>query len=147
MNDVRYETRPPIDAPTLGVIAAAAVLIGAGYAIWQQIPVNLHLPASALSLACYAFGFVLLFFAGAQRAPRNVLALSGLLFAFLAFASCQLVYGARYYGTDSLLFNAYSADLLAHGIDPYTQSMQQAFQAFNVPESLVTPTTDGHAVF
>ena len=136
-------------ATTIGCLIAAAVAIGAGYAIWGKVPVALHWPALWSSLACYLAGFALCGVAFAPLGParRENLAVAGLLFAFVVAAANWIAYAVAYYGTDSLLFNAYAAHLLAHGIDPYTQSMRPAYDLYGVPPSLVTPTTTGEAVF
>ena len=144
---------PPQDfrelATTIATLAAAAVCVGAGYAIWGKIPVALHWPALWSSLACYLAGFALCGIAFSPLGPRHRenLAVAGLLFAFVVAAANWVAYAVAYYGTDSLLFNAYAAHLLAHGIDPYTQSMRPAYDLYGVPPSLVTPTTNGEAVY
>ncbi len=143
----RRHPAQPIDPDAVGILAAAIVLIGTGYAIWQQVATNLNAVAMYSSLGCYVAAFVLLALIVETRVPRQILALIGLLLAFTLLAGNVLTYNGRSYGTDSLLFNAYSADLFMRGIDPYTVSMQPSFRAFGVSESLVTPTTDGQAVF
>ena len=50
---------------------------------------------------------------------------------FVIWAVIQ-VYQAPGYGTDEMAFDQYAAQLLAHGVDPYTRSMGPAFPLFHV---------------
>ena len=61
------------------------------------------------------------------RVGAVVLTIAG----FVAWAVIQ-VYQAPGYGTDEMAFDQYAAQLLAHGIDPYTRSMGPAFPLFHV---------------
>ncbi|MBV8600083.1 MAG: hypothetical protein JO359_00825 [Candidatus Eremiobacteraeota bacterium] len=126
---------------------ASAVLIGAGYVLWQNVEANLHLPVIYLSLSCYVFGFALA--AAAFLAPEasEWIAVGALAYAFLAVAGAIVKYKVAFYGTDALLFNAYSARLLLEGVDPYTKSMEAAYAIFNAPQTLVTPTAQGLGVY
>ena len=62
-------------------------------------------------------------------------------------AIATIKYKVAFYGTDALLFNAYSARLLLEGIDPYTRSMEAAYGFFNAPQTIVTPTAQGTGVY
>ena len=50
------------------------------------------------------------------------------------------------YGTDEIAFDQYAAQLLRHGINPYTHSMAPAFSLFHVSPDGYTFLLDGHAV-
>ncbi len=58
-----------------------------------------------------------------------------------------LVYrGGSSYGTDELAFDQYAAQLLAHGHNPYLQSMGPAFRLFGLGPNQHTYTTAGQPV-
>jgi len=146
----------PVESPLaatiapLGAYISSAILIGTGYHIWQEVEANLHVVALYSSLACYVFGFILAFYGSltsASNARKENLAIGGLVFAFLAYAVNYALFRITSYGTDAMLFNAYSAELVLHGANPYAATMQPAFSLFNVPKNLVTPTATGDAIF
>ncbi len=51
------------------------------------------------------------------------------------------------YGTDELAFDQYSAQLLQHGLNPYTHSMQPSFGLFHLGADSASYTTTGQAVY
>jgi hypothetical protein len=51
------------------------------------------------------------------------------------------------YGTDELSFDQYSAQLIHHGLNPYTHSMKPSFQLFRLSIDEATHTTTGAGVF
>jgi uncharacterized membrane protein len=51
------------------------------------------------------------------------------------------------YGTDELAFDQYSAQLLRHGLNPYTHSMQPAFAIFRLGADSASYTTAGQPVY
>jgi len=67
------------------------------------------------------------------------------LVGFAAWAAIQ-VYQAPGYGTDEMAFDQYAAQLMAHGIDPYTRSMGPAFPLFHVQPDGYTYQLNGTAV-
>jgi uncharacterized membrane protein len=134
----------------LAAYIASAVLIGTGYHLWQDVEANLHVIALWSSLACYVFGFGLACYGSlsAVNATRKEnAAIAGLLFAFLIYAANFALFRITSYGTDAMLFNAYSAELVTKGVNPYAQTMEPAFSLFDVSRSLVTPTATGDAIF
>src|SRR5580658_2365886 len=136
-------------AGKLGAYIASAVLIGTGYHLWQDVEANVHVVALWSSLVCYLLGFGLAWYAslgGVSPNRRENAAIGGLLFAFIVYAINYTLFRAGTYGTDALLFNAYSADLLTHGHNPYATTMEPAFGLFGVPPNLVTPTTSGGVI-
>ncbi|MBV9103926.1 MAG: hypothetical protein JO060_10055 [Candidatus Eremiobacteraeota bacterium] len=137
-------------ATKIGVYIASAVLIGTGYHLWQEIEANVHIVSLWSSLLCYALGFALAWYGSLNTvAPsrRENMAITGLLLAFVAYAVNYTLFRATAYGTDAMLFNAYSAELLTRGVNPYAANMQPAFGLFGVPTNLVTPTVTGGAIF
>ena len=110
---------------------------------------RVHVFALWSSLACYVLGFGIAWYTSLDVAPdrRENAAIGGLLVAFVVYAVNYTLFRASSYGTDAMLFNAYSADLLTHGINPYAANMQPAFDLFGVPTNLVTPTANGGVVF
>lgn len=134
----------------LAAYIASAVLIGTGYHLWQDVEANLHVIALWSSLACYVFGFGLACYGSLSAVDskrKENAAIAGLLFAFLTYAVNFALFRITSYGTDAMLFNAYSADLVLHGVNPYNQTMEPAFSLFDVSRSLVTPTATGDAIF
>lgn len=66
--------------------------------------------------------------------------------AAIALWSAMQVVVAPQYGTDELAFDQYAAQLMQHGINPYTHSMSHAFQLFNVSPDGYTFLLNGHTV-
>jgi uncharacterized membrane protein len=146
----RAESEFAAKVTPLAAYVSSAVLIGTGYHLWQDVEANLHVIALWSSLACYIFGFALACYAslssvGASR--KENAAIAGLLFAFAVYAINFTLFRITSYGTDAMLFNAYSAELVTHGSDPYNVTMEPAFGLFDVPKNLVTPTATGDAIF
>jgi uncharacterized membrane protein len=71
------------------------------------------------------------------------LALNGVAIALWSGVQVLL---APQYGTDELAFDQYAAQFVQHGLDPYTHSMANAFQLFNVSPDGYTFLSNGHAV-
>lgn len=147
---IARERELPVDADLLaavGCLFAAVILFGAGYAIWENIAENLHFVALASSLACYAAAFAVACMGLSRSEHARTAAIAGIIFAFCAQSSNYLFFKVPYYDSDALLFNAYSAQLLTEGIDPYTRSMEPGYRIFGVPEGEATPTVNGGTVF
>jgi uncharacterized membrane protein len=64
---------------------------------------------------------------------------------FVAWSVYQLTIGLVY-GTDAIAFNQYAAQLVTHGLNPYTHSMAPAFQLFHTPTSYYTYSFTGRPV-
>lgn len=146
-DDRRSSAQEPDLIAAVACMLAAVILFGAGYAIWENIAENLHVVALGSSLACYIAGFVVICTGLAAPRYARAAAVAGILIAFTAQSSNYLFFKVPYYDSDALLFNAYSAQLLTEGIDPYTQSMEPGYRIFGVPEGEATPTVDGGTVF
>jgi uncharacterized membrane protein len=67
------------------------------------------------------------------------------LLGFAAWAALQ-VHNAPAYGTDELAFDQYAAELVRHGLNPYTHSMGPAFPMFSVSPGGYTFTLTGARV-
>jgi hypothetical protein len=65
--------------------------------------------------------------------------------AFVLWSFLQII-AAPAYGTDEIAFDQYAAQLLHHGLNPYTQSMGPAFSLFHVSPDGYTFLLNGHAV-
>ena len=74
--------------------------------------------------------------------------LASLLAVFVGFLlwSWVQVHLQPSYGTDEIAFNEYAARLLQHGLNPYTHSMQPAFDLFRVSPNGFTLRLDGTPV-
>lgn len=66
--------------------------------------------------------------------------------AAIAIWSTVQVVLAPQYGTDELAFDQYAAQLVQHGVNPYTHSMAGAFQLFHVSPDGYTFLLNGHTV-
>ncbi len=150
MSAVPREAAPAADAdllPTLCCLFAAAVLLGAGYGIWDNIAADLHLVALFSSLLCYVAAFALIVIGFTRSRHATVAVVGGVALAFTVYASSYVLFKSPYYDSDAMLFNSYSAQLLLQGSDPYTKSMQPGYRAFGVPEGETTPTLNGGEVY
>jgi uncharacterized membrane protein len=65
--------------------------------------------------------------------------------AFLLWSYLQVL-STPAYGTDEIAFDQYAAQLLRHGLNPYTHSMANAFSLFHVSPNGYTFLLNGHAV-
>jgi uncharacterized membrane protein len=65
--------------------------------------------------------------------------------AFLTWSFLQ-IRSTPAYGTDEIAFDQYAAQLLRHGINPYTHSMAQAFSLYHVSPDGYTFLLNGHEV-
>ena len=65
--------------------------------------------------------------------------------AFVAWALLQII-SAPGYGTDEIAFDQYAAQLVAHGLNPYTHSMAPAFALFHVSPNGYTFLLNGNHV-
>jgi uncharacterized membrane protein len=81
---------------------------------------------------------------------RNTIALARLewfslmisVAAIVAWSTTTLFFSPAY-GTDEIAFAQYAAQLLSHGINPYTQDLAPAFDQFHVPIKYATYTMNG----
>ena len=130
--------------------AASAVLLFAGYHIWREIDVAALAPAHWAASSCLIAGIAIACYGGlpgVTAARKENAAAAGLLFAFAAYAATFVAFRFSGFGSDALLFNAYSAHIAAAGHNPYAESMEPAFAILGAPISLATATTAGSAIF
>ncbi len=148
--DVMTSERKLPDLAGLSGLISGAVLLYFGFEIWREGDPTVQPIAMVASLACYVAGVALLVYASLDGVPGNRkenAAAAGLVFAFCAFATAWVVMHGAPIGSDSLLFNVYSASIASHGGNPYAQSMEPAFNLYNVSKALVTPTTRGTEIY
>jgi uncharacterized membrane protein len=110
--------------PAISVAVVVLGLWGLGtiVAVWQPYRVR---PGAARSLA--------------------IATLSLAIAAFLLWSYLQ-VFTSPSYGTDEIAFDQYAAQLLQHGVNPYTHSMAQAFTQFHVSPDGYTFLLNGKPV-
>ncbi len=110
--------------PAISVAVVILGLWGLGtiIAVWQPYRVR---PGTARSLA--------------------IATLTLALAAFLLWSYLQ-VFTSPSYGTDEIAFDQYAAQLLQHGLNPYTHSMAQAFTQFHVSPDGYTFLLNGKPV-
>ncbi len=91
---------------------------------------------NSLAIAIVLTGLVLgVWVFAAPRAPGIAIQLTIMLVLIVAIAAWAYLQVLRQpaYGTDELAFDQYAADLLLHGMNPYTHSMLPALEKFLVP--------------
>jgi uncharacterized membrane protein len=138
------------DLPTLTGLISGGVLLYFGFQIWREGDPTTQPLAMLASLACYIAGVALLVYSsldGVSADRKENAGAAGLVFAFCAFAVAWVVMHGAPIGSDSLLFNVYSASIASHGGNPYAHSMEPAFNLYNVSKTLVTPTTRGTEIY
>src|SRR3984957_8795570 len=65
--------------------------------------------------------------------------------SFVLWSSLQVI-ATPAYGTDEIAFDQFAAQLLQHGVNPYTHSMAHAFSLFHVSPNGYTFLLNGHPV-
>lgn len=110
--------------PLLSVAVVVLGLWGLGtiVAVWHPRPVR---PATARVLALTTLGLT--------------------IGAFLLWSFLQ-IHATPSYGTDEIAFDQYAAQLLQHGLNPYTHSMASAFSLFHVSPDGYTFLLNGQPV-
>jgi uncharacterized membrane protein len=110
--------------PALSVAVVVLGLWGLGtiVAVWQPRAVR---PVVARSLALATLGLA--------------------IGAFLVWSFLQ-IHASPSYGTDEIAFDQYAAQLLQHGVNPYTHSMANAFSLFHVSPDGYTFLLNGQPV-
>jgi uncharacterized membrane protein len=110
--------------PVISVAVVVLGLWGLGtiVAVWQPHPVR---PSTARLLAVATLGLT--------------------IGAFLLWSYLQVT-SSPSYGTDEIAFDQYAAQLLQHGVNPYTHSMAQAFSMFHVSPDGYTFLLNGQPV-
>ncbi len=71
--------------------------------------------------------------------------LGGLLIA-VGVTTAQQLLASPFYGTDSVAFGQYSAQLVLKGLNPFTHSMAPSIDAFHVPVTYTTHYLDGRSM-
>lgn len=131
-------------------VLTAAVLFKLGYLIRSFLSTIGHPSVVGVLLITYLLSFALLYAALADVDleywnSRLAAAIVGLL--LLMFALTYTSHLAKsYIGTDAMLFTRYAVDLVLSGQNPYTHSMEAAFQQFPIDKRFVTYRIDGEIV-
>jgi uncharacterized membrane protein len=139
-------TGQPVPA-RIGWSAASLVVVFAGLQVW---PASLLVPgAPVVAMALIGAGLLVLWRcwstpAGPSRAEQLIVL--GALGAGLACQAALAFVTQPFYGTDSVAFGQYAADLLLHGRNPYPASMAPALEQFQVPVIFNTYLLDGTRV-
>jgi uncharacterized membrane protein len=118
------------DAPNFSWAALAALVCG----FWGLGTVFVSLVPQATTLRA--------------RTRSNVFAWLTAILTLLGFAvwAALYVHNIPAYGTDELAFDQYAAELVRHGLNPYTHSMAPAFPRFSVSPAGYTYTLTGARV-
>lgn len=128
----------------VGWTAVAVALLGLGIEAWQASTafrgaaiLQMAMVAIALGAGCRCWT--------ARTGPSRVvqLLLLGGLLAALGVTTAQQVTNAPFYGTDSVAFGQYSAQLVLRGINPFAHTMGPSIPAFRVPVIYTTHYLDG----
>ncbi|HME80894.1 MAG TPA: hypothetical protein VKF82_02345 [Candidatus Eremiobacteraceae bacterium] len=134
-------------------ICLAGVFFHLGY-VAAGGPVLDHVVLLVLGLAAYGLGFTAAAAAFATRPWWATRILPALCFtAFVMWLGISHLVSTAVvspqferYQSDSLAFDAYSAQLVIQGKDPYAVSMAPSATAFNVSPPIYTPTVEGGRV-
>lgn len=101
-----------------------------------------------VAMGAFGFGLALHQHRGSRTAwlgQWDLMLLVGAVIGFLVWSYLQILLNPAY-GTDEMSFDQYAAQLLLHGINPYTTSMAPAFNQFFVSPDAYTYTLTGQAV-
>jgi uncharacterized membrane protein len=138
---------PPQPVPArIGWSAASLVVVFAGLQVW---PASLVVPGAAVvATAIIASGLFVLWRCWSAQGPSRAeqLIVMGALGAGLACQAAQVFVTSPFYGTDSVAFGQYAAELLLRGDNPYPASMAPALDRFQVPVIFNTYLLDGTRV-
>ena len=130
-------------------VAGLTVLLW-GFQLYGYVDVYPLLSLAVVVLGAWGIGTIVAVWQPRRTGPASARVLSGLTLALAVGAfglwSFLQVRSAPAYGTDEIAFDQYAAQLLRHGIDPYTHSMAQAFSLFHVSPDGYTFLLNGHAV-
>ena len=134
----------------ISLLFAAGFIFAEGLQNWIRGKIVTHPEVVALLLLTYVAAFGLFILAtldtDAILKLRNVALISLVLAAMASwYVITQVEYPAAYQ-TDALAFAHYSAILLAHGVNPYTQDLQSALSMFSVDPQFITLTPNGGLV-
>jgi uncharacterized membrane protein len=152
-NGTSLSTRDRLVLQVIPGICLAGVLFHLGY-VAAGGPIADHVVLLVLGLAAYVLGFVsaAAAFAGALWWATRVLPALCFVAFVMSLGINHLISPAvvsphfEQYQSDSLAFDAYSAQLVVEGKDPYAVSMAPAATTYNVSPTIYTPTMDGGRV-
>lgn len=131
-------------------VLTAAVLFKLSFLIRSFLS-TIGYPSVVLVLLCtYLFAFALLYAALADVDmavwnPRFATGVVGILLLMFALSYTTHL-ASSYIGTDAMLFTRYAVDLVLSGQNPYTHSMESAFQQYPIDKRFVTYRIDGEIV-
>jgi len=132
----------------LGFLLTGAFLLYIGVINWERGQIFDHPEVAVGILVTYVVGFGLLFlsiFDFHKTEKYRILIFLSLIFSliFSVYVFTQIV--TKVYGTDTLAFSHYSANLVLEGKNPYEHSMLPALEEYEVPSQFTTPMLDGLA--
>ena len=148
---------PPSDSPTTGIdgrrvwwtVAGVTVLLW-GLQLFGYVDLYPVLSAAVVVLVLWGLGTIVAVWQPRQAPEWLHRLLAGCtvalsIGAFLIWSLLQIL-AKPAYGTDEVAFDQYAAQLLRHGMDPYTHSMAPAFALFHVSPDGYTFLLNGHVV-
>jgi uncharacterized membrane protein len=134
----------------ISLLFAAGFIFAEGLQNWIRGSIVTHPEVVALLLVTYAGAFGLFILAtldtNAILKLRNVALISLILATMASWYVITQVEHPAAYQTDALAFAHYSAILLSHGVNPYTQDLQSALSMFSVDPQFITLTPNGGLV-
>ncbi|HEY4928593.1 MAG TPA: hypothetical protein VIH95_05535 [Acidimicrobiales bacterium] len=148
---------PPSGRPTTGLdgrriwwtVAGVTVLLW-GLQLFGYVDLYPVLSAAVVVLVLWGLGTIVAVWQPRQAPPWVHRLLAGITVAlsvgaFLVWSFLQIL-ARPAYGTDEVAFDQYAAQLLRHGMNPYTHSMAPAFALFHVSPDGYTFLLNGHTV-
>lgn len=153
LNIIRSDRDPREDpdgaAGRLLLVAVGALMIQAAFRLWAVLE-PLSIIGTATVLLVGAVGWQFAMFAALDidlQKHGHRLAYAVLVVLGLAVFTSLIAAGLfQQFPTDSLLYTAYSADLILQGINPYTATMEGAFAWGGTAHAFATPRIDGTVV-
>jgi uncharacterized membrane protein len=139
-----------LTAASAGWTVAGMTVLFWGFQLFGYVDIYPALSVAVVVLGLWGLGTIVAVWHPRPVRPTTarVLAISTLALtigAFLLWSFLQ-IHASPSYGTDEIAFDQYAAQLLQHGLNPYTHSMANAFSLFHVSPDGYTWLLNGQPV-
>ena len=128
-------------------LLVAVVALKLGFFMWSNVNLTDNFTAQIAVLLVYLGSFFSLFIFLYESSTQKLSFLISLLLVCGSFLYLLSTLSNKpQFGTDGILFSRYSVDLILEGKNPYSCSMEPAFEKYGLDLGWSTPTTDGGRV-
>ncbi len=139
-----------LSAARAGWTVAGMTVLFWGFQLFGYVDIYPFLSVAVVVLGLWGLGTIVAVWHPRPVPPTTarVLAIATLgltIGAFLLWSFLQ-IHASPAYGTDEIAFDQYAAQLLQHGLNPYTHSMANAFSLFHVSPDGYTFLLNGQPV-